>query len=175
MLNCQGFYVQGSRANTQSDILIAGGMMSSDATATTTKPKGTGFAIALAVILVVPGMFLGGLVVLVYMFFSNLGMPQDPTTSWIPFLGGILKVLWFYVVPEGIRGFVAMAAALWVTFFAFKQANREVVTYSVLAVHIALAVLLLLSNLFTVGFHGDTFGMMGLIAGFVGGAFYSET
>ena len=99
-----------------------------DSTATPSEHKRTGLAIALALILVVPGMLPGGLAVIVFMFFTRLGMGSDPGSSWIPFVDGVMKVVWVNVLHEAIRGFVAMAAALGITFIAFKQAEQSAVT-----------------------------------------------
>jgi hypothetical protein len=126
-------------------------------------------AIVLALILVVSGMFVGGLAAWVYLFFTKLGMGDDGG-SWILFLNGIFKILWEVILPEFIRGLVAMGGSLWVSFIAFKRSNKETVMYSVLTVYLLVAVGLTVFSYFHKGFSYEIVSMFGLMVGFVVGS-----
>jgi hypothetical protein len=136
---------------------------------TPTSSRTTPLAIVLSLVLVVPGMFVGGLVAWVYLFFTKIGMGDDGG-SWIPFLNGIFKILWIVILPEFIRGLVAMAGSLWISFLAFKRANKETVTYSVLTVYLIIAIGLSVFSYFHKGFSYEIVSMCGLMVGFVVGS-----
>lgn len=132
--------------------------------------KTTPLAIALAILLVIPGVFVGGLAVVVYLFFTKLGLARaGGGSSWIPFLDGIFHIVWLLLIPEIIRGVVAVAGALLLSFLVFKRSSREIVTYTVVTVYLIVALALVAFDLFQNGFSERTFELAGFAAGIVGG------
>jgi len=90
----------------------------------------TVLASAIAILLVIPCYFLGGVAVMIYFFFHHIGGGFDFGFSWIPFLNGLLKILWEMVVPEIIRGIVTGYAALAITMKIFPTANENNVIFA---------------------------------------------
>ena len=91
----------------------------------------TPLAIVLAVALVLPGMLLGGAVALAY---SALMTDWHEGAQWNSFFATAYEFLLIGLMPEFIRGAVAMYVSLGLTFLTFKRANRAAVTYVVLLV-----------------------------------------
>ena len=131
----------------------------------------TPLAIVFAIILVIPCFFIAGIVVVIYSFFTEISMSRyGDGVSWIPFLSGFFHVLWTVIFPEAIRGFVAALSALSATFFLFKRANKETVTYSVMTVYLLIAAATIALSLLQRGRTVDVLGIAGLAAGMVFGA-----
>lgn len=127
--------------------------------------------IVAAVVLVVPGAFLGGLAVIVYTFFSDISMQRYGSgPGWIPFLDGIFAVWWFLVLPEGIRFFVAVGAAVYVALLIFKKADPVAVGISAASVWIIVGLGMALFVTISGGWSPVLFGFLGGMAGAAFGA-----
>lgn len=134
----------------------------------------TAMAIATGIILTVPGMFVGGIATYVYLLVSHLGVGSGGS-SWIPFLDGLMKIIWFTIIPELIRGFIAMGGALFVSFWLFRNVQRDVVIFSVVSVYIVISIMMFIFGLYNGLLEWDYVGLIGLTFGFgFGGAAVRE-
>jgi hypothetical protein len=124
--------------------------------ASTSAPSGLSntLAIALAIILMVPGYFVGGLAVVCYTFLTSIGFGMQSGGSWIPFLDGLMAIVWRILAPEFIRGVVAAGAAIWLTFVIVKKANRHTVGVATIAIYVTLVAVLALLSIVMKGFNG---------------------
>lgn len=124
--------------------------------ASTTAPSGlsNALAIALAILFMVPGYFVGGLAVIVYTFFTNIGVGMNSGGSWIPFFDGLMTIVWRVLAPEFIRGVVAAGAAVWLTLLIFKKANRHTVGVATIAIYVTVVGVLALLSIVMKGFNG---------------------
>lgn len=87
-----------------------------------------------AIILLVPGYFAGWAASTIYMWMTNIGLNiTGGGGSWIPFLNGIMAVLWYLVVPAGVLAAVTTWCAASASFWLFKKARREPVLYALCA------------------------------------------
>ncbi len=97
-----------------------------------TKYSLTWAAIIIAIILVVPGFMIGGIVALIYKWFLGgvFGIGGD---RWVFFIEWIDKIvlLWF---PALLHGTVGGVFSIAITGKIFKSANMEVVSYSTSAI-----------------------------------------
>lgn len=133
-------------------------------------------AVVIALLLVVPGLFVGSIGV----WFVNFALRWSGADvdggliSWIPGLRD-LTTLWFYhLLPEGFRGGMAGAIAVGVPLFFFRRANSETVAYSTVSLYGGLTVLLVILLWIQ---QGPKIEMLDLAANLVGlaiGAFLSK-
>jgi len=129
-------------------------------------------AVVAGVVFVVPGYILGGVAAWIYMFFTSMGMDRyGGLNTWIPFLNGIFTVVWFYLMPEGIRGAVSTGAALFAASWIFKRADMGKVTFTVTGIWVTIGVLLLGLTFFATGPDIRHFGVVGTILGMLVGAY----
>lgn len=151
--------------------------MTIEATVLQDSKLSTTMALLMAIVVVVPGYFVGSLAAFVYSWFANYGFDRfGGGGSWIPFLDGVIAVLWFMVLPDAIRAGVATYLALVSSLWLFKKAKAETVVYSTAAVWIIL--ILIFSGIATISMGPDIrlFGMAGMVAGVVVGAvFYGSS
>jgi hypothetical protein len=129
----------------------------------------TAMAIAAGIIFVVPGMLIGGLVAYIYLLVSHFGVGSGGS-SWIPFLDGLMKILWFTIIPEVIRGFVAIWGALYASFWLFKNAQRDAVIFSVTSVYFVVSILMFIFGAYNGLLDMDFIGLAGLTFGLGSGA-----
>jgi hypothetical protein len=118
-------------------------------------------AVIVAIIMVVPGLFVGGIVANIYKWFLSGYFGQD---SWLGFFNFINKVamLWF---PSLLHGCIAGVVALYITRNLFKVANLEIVSYAASAVWIVSGMTL---GAFGAAVAGVEEGLVGLGAQIVG-------
>jgi hypothetical protein len=114
-------------------------------------PRQTIAAAIATIILFVPCYFLGGLAVIVYLFFHQFGASFDAGVSWIPFLSGILKLWWEVAFPEVVRGAVASYAALLGGTKFFPHADRDKVIFAASATWASLVIILILLSAIMTG------------------------
>ncbi len=88
-------------------------------------------AIVAGFFLVIPSFFVGGIAVIVYMFFDRIGS-QASQYHIIPFLSGITIFLFQHLFPELIRGAVTGAFTIYIDYKIFKKAKKETVLAGIL-------------------------------------------
>ncbi|AMJ63179.1 hypothetical protein AXW83_25315 [Bosea sp. PAMC 26642] len=141
-----------------------------DASAPAPSGLSNALAIALAIVLMVPGYFVGGLAVIVYTFLSDIGFGMRSDGSWIPFFDGLMTIIWRVIAPEFIRGVVAAGAAVWLTLLVVKRANRQTVGVATIAIYVTVVGVLALLSIVMKGFNGYLLlSMAALAAGLVVG------
>ena len=108
----------------------------------------TPLAILTALALVLPGLLLGGLAALVY---SALMAGWDEGGQWNPTFVGLFEAVWIDLMPHVIRGTVAIAASLSLTFWVFKRVDRTTLTCVALAAFVLVGVFLTAPHWYRLG------------------------
>lgn len=124
-------------------------------------------AIIVATFMVVPGLFVGGIVANIYKWFLTGYFSQD---SWLGFFNFINKVvmLWF---PSLLHGCIAGLVSLYITRNLFKAANLEIVSYAASAIWIACGIAFGAFGTATMGFQEDLVGLGAQVVGVTVGLF----
>lgn len=131
-------------------------------------------AIIVGSVLFVPGYLIAGVAVYLYIVISNFGIARaGGGESWIPFVAGFGQLLWFHIIPEGIRGAVGAFVALFVTLWFFKRADPDKVVFTVCGIWIAVGLLITGLLILVSGLNFDQLGLVANIVGIgVGGSAY---
>ena len=124
-------------------------------------------AIIVAIFMVVPGLFVGGIVANIYKWFLAGYFGQD---SWLGFFNFINKMamLWF---PSLLHGCIAGVVALYLTRNLLKAANLEIVSYAASTVWIAGGMILGAFGTAVYGFQEDLVGLGAQVVGVTVGLF----
>jgi hypothetical protein len=120
----------------------------------------TPLAIILAVSLLVPGTFLGGLARIVYLFFVGSRLSA-----------GLLGDIGLIFFPNLLQGSIAGALSLYVTSRVIKKANLEITAYTVSAVVVVLAVIGATIGFAPQGLYSEIAGLIAFTIGVIGGLF----
>jgi hypothetical protein len=100
--------------------------------------KLTWLAVILTFILLIPSLFVGG--VMTWVYFAFLGILEDGTfLGWLT--NGFFDLLILSIIPNFAHGVIGGAIALWVSTKELKHANYEIVAYTVSGIVVAFAVL----------------------------------
>ncbi len=124
-------------------------------------------AIIVTFLLVVPGTFVGGIVAMLYKWFLGTLLGGDRWLSIFEWMDK-LALLWF---PSLLHGMIAGAFSIAISGKLFKYANTEVVSYSVSAAYISLAVAMGTLNVSVYGLREDLVSFVAQIVGIVLGLF----